>query len=68
MDLQTELDLLEAAYTKLLAGAVQSYRVGDRELTRLDFKYITARMDILRAAVYRQTNGIMNVARNRRPD
>jgi hypothetical protein len=68
MTAQQELDLLETAYTSLLTGGVQSYTINGRSLTRLDFRYITERMDTLRAVVYRQTNGMMQAARNRKAE
>jgi hypothetical protein len=68
MTINEELSLLEDAYSAIMTKGVKSYRIGDRELTRLDLPFITSRMDQLRAASYRQSNGMMQAARNRMPE
>jgi hypothetical protein len=68
MTANEELTLLENAYSAILTKGVKSYRVGDRELTRLDLPFITDRMDILRAAVQRASTGMAFVSQFRRPE
>jgi hypothetical protein len=68
MSIDEELTLLETAYSAILTKGVKSYRIGDRELTRLDLPFIATRMDQLRAASYRQSHGMMQAARNRMPE
>lgn len=69
MDPQTELTLLETAYTNFLSGgAVQSYTIAGRTVMKADMKWIAARMDQLRAVVQRQTSGMFFAAQNRRPE
>lgn len=68
MDAQTELTMLETAYTTIISGGVSSYSINGRALTILDLDTIIKRMDILRAAVYRQGNGMFHAARNREPE
>jgi hypothetical protein len=68
MTAAAELQLLEDAYTSILTGKVQSYTLNGRQVTRLDFKAITERMDILRGVIARQTNGGAFVARFRDPE
>ena len=68
MDATTELNLLETAYTSLLTGGIQSYSINGRSVTKNNMTFIVARMDQLRAIVYRQSNGMCSVARMRKPE
>lgn len=69
MDPQTELTALEAAYLNFLnGGAVASYTIAGRSITRFDMKWIAQRMDLLRAQVGRQQTGMFFAAQNRRPE
>ena len=68
MDPQTELTLLETAYTALLSGNAQEYTIGSRRVTKLDAAWLTKRMDVLRAQVIRQTYGMAWAAQNRNPE
>lgn len=68
MDPQTELTLLEAAYTSIVTGQVQDVTIGTRKYTYLSINWLTARMDLLRAQVLRQTTGAFFVSQFRRPE
>lgn len=68
MDATTELNLLETAYVSLLTGGIQSYSINGRSVTKNNMDRIIARMDALRAIVYRQSNGMCSVARMRKPE
>jgi hypothetical protein len=68
MTIDQELTLLETAYSAILTKGVQSYKIGDRELTRLDLPFITARMDILRAQQIRATSGCSFASQFRKPE
>ena len=52
-----ELALLEAAYAKVLADGVASYGIAGRNLTPVDIRWMTERVDALRFAVARQQTG-----------
>lgn len=61
-----ELALLEAAYqTWLQGGAVQSYTIAGRSTTNASAAWFTTRIDQLRAAVVRETDGGFQVAQFR---
>ena len=49
------LDNLYVAYNKLLSGGVKSYRLDDRELTRLDIKDAEEKVDELTALLNGQS-------------
>ncbi len=68
MDPTAELALLEAAYTAILAGQAQEYQIGTRRVTKLDMDWLTRRMDMLRAQVTRQTNGMVFAGQFRKPE
>lgn len=68
MTAQEELTMLETAYTAIMDRGVNSYSVNGRQLTMLDVRWMTERIDILRATVNRGTNGMFNAARNRPPE
>jgi hypothetical protein len=65
---QDELTLLEAAYTALLTGGVQSYSIGGRSVTKNDIKFITERMDLLRRQVSRQSQGMFYASQFRKAE
>jgi hypothetical protein len=61
MTSQQELTLLETAYTNFLnGGAIQSYQVAGRMVTRADIKWMTQRIDVLRRQVSRESGGGMS--------
>ena len=68
MDPQAELSLLETAYANYLQRGIASYSLNGRTVSYADIKWLTSRMDELRAIVYRQNNGLFQVAQNRRPE
>lgn len=65
MTAAAELALLETAYTAMLTGgAVQSYTVAGRTVTKADIKWLTGRIDQLRRQVSRESSsGAAAVAR-----
>lgn len=66
MTLAEELTLLEAAYSAFLSGgAVQSYTIGTRSTTKANAKWFTDRIDQIRAAIVRETDGGFQVAQFR---
>lgn len=66
MTFSEELALLEAAYqTWLQGGAVQSYTTAGRTTTNASAKWFTDRIDQLRAAIVRETDGGFQVAQFR---
>ena len=49
------LDNLYVAYNKLLSGGVKSYRLDDRELTRLDLGKLSAELPVAEETDYELT-------------
>jgi hypothetical protein len=69
MDPQSELTMLETAYANFLnGGAVQSYTLNGRSLTRVDMQWMVTRMDTLRVVIARQTQGGASVSQFRPPE
>lgn len=65
MTTQEELTMLETAYSNFVTGgAVQSYSINGRMLTRASAEWIAKRMDLLRRQLAREsTDGAACVAR-----
>lgn len=68
MDAQTELTLLETAYSNYVSNGVASYTINGRTVQKVDIKWLTQRMDQLRAQVYRANSGMFGVGQFRRPE